>query len=146
VLGAYYVYLLFDPKGGLLEGDSHLALKVSPALWCLAGGRGCSSKEIIKVLKDAANTTKVEAFKPASEEAVTTVPEAVIGSTFIWVREHFVGLVYLLKFLLSSILAVMVRVILESQLTISALYFLPISIPVYTEDFIIVPFCWHVFC
>ena len=143
VLSAGYIYLLFDTKGCLLEGDGNPVAEVGTGLWRLAGGRSCPAKEGIKDITKAA---EIKSLKASPEEPFTaTVSKAVIGSAFIRVGEHFVGFVYLLKPLLSSFLVVMVRMIAEGQLTKSLLYFYLGSISVYAEDFIIVPFCWNIY-
>ncbi len=87
-------------------------MKVSSALWCLAGSRSCASAK--ESIKDVTKATEVKALKALPEESfAATVSEAVIGSPFIRVREYLVGFVYLLKLLLSPILVVMVGVMLE---------------------------------
>jgi len=117
-------------------------VEVSAAPWCLAGSRGHSAKEGIKYIAEA---TKVKALKAPPEKSLgTTMPKAVIGSALIRVTEHLKGFVYLLKLLLSSILVVTVRVILQSQPTKSPLYFLIGGISRDTEDLIIVTFYWHI--
>ena len=122
-------------------------MEVGAALGCLAASGGCPpAKEIIEALKDGANATDVKPPKALPEEPFAiTMSEAVIGSALIWVRERFVGFVYLLKFLLSPLLAVMVGVIFEGQLAKSLLYFFVGSISIDTEDLVIIPFCWHIY-
>ncbi|MBA7686377.1 hypothetical protein ES703_94821 [subsurface metagenome] len=86
-------------------------MEVGTALWCLTGSSSYSAKEGIK---DITKAGKVKAFKASSEKSFgTTMSEAVIGSAFIGVREHFKGFVYLLKFFPGIIITVMVGVILK---------------------------------
>ncbi len=118
-------------------------MQVSTSLWGLSGRRSCPPKEGVK---DITKATDVKPFKALPEEPFAiTMSEAVIGSALIRVRERFVGFVYLLKLLLSPVLAVMVGVILEGQLTKSPLYFFIGSISIDTENLVIIPFCWHIY-
>jgi hypothetical protein len=114
VLGARYIYLLFATKGCLLKVNSNPVVQVSTALWSLTSGSSFPSKEVIKVLKNASDTAKSEAFEASPERSFgTAVSKAVIGSVLIGVGEHFVSLICLLKFLPGIIIMVMVRVILK---------------------------------
>jgi len=119
-------------------------MKVSTALRCLAGRSSCPPAE--ESVKDVTKATEVKSLKALPEEPFAiSMSEVVISSALIWVREHLVGFVYLLKLILSPIIAVMVGVILEGQLTKSPLYFLVGSIIIDTENLVIIPFCWHPF-
>ena len=71
--------------------------------------------------------------------------KAVVGGALVRVREHFVGLVYLLELPLSITITVMVRMILESKLTESLLHFLVGSVPGDSKDIVVIPLCWHLF-
>jgi hypothetical protein len=111
MLSAQNIYLLLATERCFLKGDTDIIVKVSTALWCLAGSRSYSAKEGIK---DIAKTAEVKALKAPSEKPFgTTMPKTVIGGAFIRIREHFVSLIYLFKFFPGGIIVVMVRVIFK---------------------------------
>ena len=111
VLSAQNIYFLLATKGGFLKGNSNIIGEVSTALWPPTDGTGGSAEEGIE---DIAKTAEIKALKTAPEGSLsTTVTKAVVGAALIRVREHFVGLIYLLELLLSATITVMVRVILE---------------------------------
>jgi hypothetical protein len=111
VLGAGYIYLLFATKGCVLKANSNPELQVSAALWSLTGGISFPAEEGVKYIAKAA---EVEAFKASPERySDTAVTKAVIDRALIGIGEHFVSLIYLLKFLPGIIIMVMVRVILK---------------------------------
>jgi hypothetical protein len=110
-------------------------------MWCLAGGSGCPTEEGVK---DIAKAAKVKALKASPEKSLgTTMPKAVIGSSLIRVREHFVGFVDLFESFPRPILLIVVRVILKGQLTKRPPYFLLGGISIYAEDLIIISLGWH---
>ena len=86
-------------------------MQVSTLPGCLAGGSSRPSEESVKNITKAA---EVKPLKASPEDSINTaMSKAVIGSSFIGVGEYFVGFIYLFKLLLSSIIAVAVRVIFE---------------------------------
>jgi len=117
-------------------------MQVGTALWRLASGSGCPTEEGIKNITKPA---EIKALKASSENAVSpSVSEAVISGTLIRVREDFVGFINLLELLRGTVFVVTVGMILEGQLTKSLSYLLVGSISTYAEDFIVIPFYWHI--
>ena len=88
----------------------------------------------------AAYSIKTESLETTPEEAVTTMPETVIGITLLRVGEHFIGFVHFLELLFGTVAAVTVRVIFKSKLTEGCFYFTLGSVSVHTEDFIVILF------
>jgi len=111
MLGAQDFYLLLAAQRYFLKGDGGVIVEVGTALWCSAGGFSYSAEEGVK---DIAEATKLKALKtPSKKPFGTAMPEAVIGGSFIRIREHFVSLIYLFEFLPCLVIMVVVRVVLK---------------------------------
>jgi hypothetical protein len=114
-----------------------LALKRGPALRGLSGGCRSSSEKGIEYVAEA----EVESIEPPPEKAFTAaVSKAVIGGTFVGVREYFVGFIDLLELRLSPIAAVMVRVVLKGQLPKCLPYVLTGGIAAYAQYLVVISF------
>jgi hypothetical protein len=111
VLSAQDFYLLLAPQRYFLKGDGGVVVEVGTALWRPAGGCGYPAEESVEDITEA---TKLKALKaPSKKPFGTTMPEAVIGGSFIQVGEHLVSLIYFFEFLPCLVVMVVVRVILE---------------------------------
>jgi hypothetical protein len=129
VLNSGYLQVLFTAENGFLEGNGKLGSLVSALLRTLASRCSSSAEEGIENVAEPAEVHTLEAPHPGVLYPGMTV--AVIDRPFITIGEHFISLINFFESLTGVVVTVMVRVIFESQLPKSLLYFFIGSIPVY---------------
>lgn len=94
-------------------------------------------EDVAEILKNAG----IETCRRGCGAAYTGVTEAVIESTLFLVSENGVSLTALLEFLFCvRVVRIAVRMVLERELAIRALYFDFRSATAYAQDFVIVTF------
>jgi hypothetical protein len=90
-LSARYSYLLLTTEGCLFKSNREPSLEVSAAPLRPTSSGCCSTEEGVKNITKAA---KAKVFKALIKKALGTImPEAIIGSPLISIRENFIGFV-----------------------------------------------------
>jgi len=147
--GADFISLELDfllcAKDSFFEGQLNFHLEVTPTLGCFAT-RSARSPPAAKpktkqLLEKIAEVRGV--IRHATNVAQALLAEAVIAGALVGIREHAVGLVDLLEFLLSVVLFVDIRVELARKFTEGLLDLVLRGVPRYAEDFVIIAVAGH---
>jgi len=113
-LSSYYFHLLLTAENRLLKGNSQAIMQVVTSL---RPSTSCCASTAEEGFKDVPKASKVKAFKTSATKPLGSgMSKSVVGSTLLRIAENLVGLINLLKPLLSPVILVAIRMGLHRQL------------------------------
>lgn len=138
--------LLFSAERSFFELDGNVFPQIGAALRASAAVRTIAAKQIAeseKFTKDVAEILEDRCVEspPSCGRAYASVAEPVVHFALLGVREHGIGLAALLEFFFRvRIVRIAVRMELQRELAIGALYLLISGPTLHTQNFVVISF------
>ena len=140
-LSSYYFLLLLTAENLLFEGDSQAIMQVFTSL---RPSTSCCASTAEEGFKDVPKASKAKAFKTSTTKPFDSgMSKSVVGSALIRIAENLIGLINLLKPLLSPLILVAIGMGLHRQLPERFLDLGRGGVLVDAEDIIVIALIGH---